>query len=277
MSRNPSGRTYVITGAASGIGLALVTRILDREPTADILGIDLAACPDTRVRAAICDLSDLDAIADLDLPDHVDALANVAGVPGTAPAGTVLAVNTLGMRALTFRVLDRMGPGASIVNVASIAAHRNTQSPEAIAALLNVTDCDRLDAWLAAHPIDGPAAYDTSKRAVVDWTVALSAALQSRHIRANAVSPGPTETPILVDFEASMGVDAIARSAAHVGRHGTAAESAAAVAFLLSEDAAWINGIDLPVEGGLTATRAALLPAPLTSPRIAPTAKGLSR
>jgi NAD(P)-dependent dehydrogenase (short-subunit alcohol dehydrogenase family) len=276
MSDRVSPRTYVVTGAASGIGLALAGRILDREPTADVLGIDLTVCPDPRVRAVLCDLSDLDAIADLELPAQVDALANVAGVPGTAPAATVLAVNTLGMRALTFRVLDRMGPGTSIVNVASIAAHRNAQLPDAVSALLNVTDRDDLDVWLAEHPIDGPAAYDTSKRAVVEWTTSLSAALQDRHIRANSVSPGPTETPILVDFEASMGADAIARSAAHVGRHGTAAESAAAVYFLLSDDAAWINGVDLPVEGGLTATRAALLPAPLTPPRTAPTAKGLS-
>lgn len=270
-------RTYVVTGAASGIGLALVERILDREPRAQVVGIDLTACPDPRAQSRICDLSDLDAIAGLPLPDTVDALANVAGVPGTAPAASVLAVNTLGMRALTFRVLERMPAGGAVVNVASIAAHRNTLPAEAIAGLLNVTDRAELDTWLIDHPLEGPAAYDTSKRAVVDWTLSLSAALQPRRIRATSVSPGPTETPILADFEVSMGADAIARSAAHVGRHGTAAESAAAVDFLLSEDAAWINGIDLPVEGGLTATRAALMPAPLTVPRTAPPTKGLSR
>ena len=277
MSDNVSARTYVVTGAASGIGLALVRRILDREPAATVVGVDLTDCPDPRAQSAVCDLSDLTAIAALDLPDHVDALANVAGVPGTAPARTVLAVNTLGMRALTFRVLDRMSPGGSIVNVASVAAHRNTLAPEAIVALLDVVDPESLDRWLDTYPLDGPAAYDTSKRAVVDWTVALSAALQPRRIRVNSVSPGPTETPILADFETSMGAEAIARSAAHVGRHGTAAESADAVDFLLSADAAWINGVDLPVEGGLTAIRASRLPAPLTEPRITPTAKELSR
>lgn len=118
------------------------------------------------------------------------------------------------------------------------------------------TDADR-EQWLADNPIGGPAAYDTSKRALLDWTIALSAALQPRDIRVVSVSPGPTENPILVDFTASMGAEAMARSAATVGRHGSAAESAAAVAFLLSKDASWINGVDIPVEGGLLAARAA--------------------
>ncbi|KAF0967991.1 MULTISPECIES: SDR family oxidoreductase [Gordonia] len=259
-------RTVVITGAASGIGLALVNRLLDREPDTRVIAIDIAACPDDRAHSLRCDLSDLAAIAALDLPDHVDALANVAGVPGTAPAETVLAVNTLGLRALTFAVLERMSGGA-VVNVASIAAHRNTLGHDDIVGLLEVRDRDELREWLDRTQLDGPAAYDTSKRAVVDWTIALSASLQARGIRALSVSPGPTETPILTDFEQSMGVDAIARSASMVGRHGTAAESASVIDFLLSPAADWVNGIDVPVEGGLTALRSAALPTPLSQPR----------
>lgn len=260
-------RTVVITGAASGIGLALVRRILDREPDTRLIAVDIADCPDERADSLLCDLSDLEAIAALDLPDAIDALANVAGVPGTAPAETVLAVNTLGLRALTFRALERMPAGGAIVNVASIAANRNTVAHDDIIGLLEVRDREELRSWISRVRIEGPAAYDASKRAVVDWTVALSASLQPRGIRALSVSPGPTETPILSDFEQSMGAEAIARSASMVGRHGTATESASVIDFLLGPDAAWVNGIDVPVEGGLTALRATAIPLPLSRPR----------
>lgn len=261
-------RTVVVTGAASGIGLALVSRLLDRDWGAEVIAIDIAECPDARARFVWCDLSDPEQIAALDLPERVDALANVAGVPGTAPPERVLAVNTLGMRALTARVIPTMPSGAAIVNVASIAAHRNTLPVEAVDELLAVADRRDLADWLTRHPLAGPAAYDTSKRAVVDWSVHLSASLQQHGIRVNSVSPGPTITPILADFEESMGVDAIARSASAVGRHGSAAESAAAVEFLLSDDAAWINGIDLPVEGGLIALRNASERPAIVEPRL---------
>lgn len=262
-----TSRTLVVTGAASGIGLALTRRLLDAAEltgtSTTVIALDIRDCPDTRAISLRCDLADPVAIEALDLPAQIDGLANVAGVPGTAPAQTVLAVNTLGMRALTLRALPAMPAGAVIVNVASLAAHRNTLPPEAIRELLAVTDRMSLQAWLATHPVDGPAAYDTSKRAVIDWTVALSAALQGRGIRALSVSPGPTDTPILSDFEESMGLDAITRSAKAVGRHGSADESAAAIEFALSPGASWVNGIDIPVDGGLGALRAASVPDPL--------------
>lgn len=251
------GQTIVVTGAASGIGRALVDQILDNAPGTTVIAIDRAEFTDPRVTALQCDLADQESIARLALPDRIDGLANVAGVPGTAPAATVLAVNTLGLQTLTYRVLDRMSAGSVIVNVASVAAQRNTTVDGQLARLMSVRDADEVAAWLADNPIGGSAAYDTSKRVLVDWTVMLSAALQPRGIRVVSVSPGPIDTPILADFEASMGSDSIARSAAVVGRHGSAAEPAAAVRFLLSASASWINGIDVPVEGGLLAARVA--------------------
>ena len=259
----PGGRTIVVTGAASGIGAALVRRLLDADPQTTVIALDLNESTDPRTRFVHCDLSDPASIDAVALPDHIDALANVAGVPGTAPASVVLAVNTLGVRALTLRVLERMITGAAVVNVASLAAHRNTQPPERITELLAAGSRADIDRWVAETGVDGSAAYDTSKRALLDWTVALSAALQPRGIRAASVSPGPTETPILGDFEQSMGVEAISRSAGAVGRHGTAAETAAAIDFLISPDASWVNGIDIPVDGGLSAIRAASVENPL--------------
>ncbi|GAA3950790.1 coniferyl-alcohol dehydrogenase [Gordonia caeni] len=243
----------VVTGAASGIGAA--TASLLRHRGHEVVGVDRADGPGI----IGCDLADpaaIDALAQR-LPAVLGGLANIAGVPGTADAYTVLAVNVLAPRHLTALVLPRLVAGSAVVNVASVAAHRNTAPPAALEELIAATGPDDVRAWLAAHPTDGPAAYDTSKRVLVDWTTRLAGALVSRGVRALSVSPGPVETPILGDFTASMGAESMDRSIATVGRHGRPDEVAAVVDFALSEEASWLNGIDLPVEGGLLAARTA--------------------
>lgn len=239
----------VITGAASGIGAALAAQL--REAGREVIGLDRNDGPGI----IVCDLSDPASIDDAiaRVPAVIGGLANVAGVPGTAPPEVVLRVNVLGPRVLTRALASRLQAGSAVVNVASVAAHRNTASAAAVEELIAATTPDDIDAWLRAHPIDGAAAYDTSKRVVVDWTPRLAGALIGRGIRALSVSPGPIETPILDDFTASMGRESMDRSVATVGRHGRPAEVAAVIAFALSREATWLNGIDLPVEGGLLA------------------------
>ena len=251
----------LVTGAASGIGAALVALLrqqgrevigLDRAPADGIIGCDLAA-PDS-IRTILDSL-----------PDELGGLANVAGVPGTVDAETVLRVNALAPKLLTRGVLPRLSGAAAIVNVASVAAHRNTQPPESVAQLIDAGDPETILEWLSAHPLDGPAAYDTSKRALVDWTALLAAELIGTGVRALSVSPGPVETPILSDFTTSMGQDSMDRSVAAVGRHGRPDEVAAIVGFALSPAASWLNGIDILAEGGLTASRFAAQHASTTS------------
>lgn len=243
----------VVTGAASGIGAAL-TSIL-RDQGRKVIGLDRVEGHDTLA----CDLGDPQAIAaTVDaLPERLGGLANVAGVPGTAPASTVLRVNVLAPILLSEALAPRLEPTAAIVNVASVAAHRNVQTQDAVAQLMAVRSERDVDEWLARHPIDGSAAYDTSKRVLVNWTALQAARLIDSEVRCISVSPGPVETPILQDFATSMGQDSMDRSAAAVGRHGRPEEIAAVVAFALSGAASWLNGIDIPVEGGLFATRAA--------------------
>lgn len=243
----------VVTGAASGIGASVMQHL--RERGQEAIGLDRV------VEEGIieCDLAEPRAIerAVAQLPTSLGGLANVAGVPGTAPADTVLAVNYLAPRLLTDALAPRLLAGAAVVNVASVAAHRNTQPSESLAALAAVADLGDVAAWLAEHPIEGPAAYDTSKRVLVDWTARLAATLLPARTRALSVSPGPVETPILRDFAATMGQDSMNRSEAAVGRHGKPEEIAAVISFALSPAATWLNGIDILVEGGLMAARAA--------------------
>lgn len=250
-----TGRRIVVTGAASGIGLALADRLLAAGDA--VIGLDRSPCPDRITTSVQVDLGDPDAVraavASLDGPVH--GIANVAGVPGTAPPEVVLAVNLLGARVLTEALLPRLPEGAAVVNVASVAAHRNTVAPEALDELVGVEDAAGIRAWLTRHPLDGPAAYDTSKAAMLAWTERLAVRLLPRRARAVSVSPGPVDTPILDDFRTTMGADRFDGAVALVGRHGTAGEIAAVVEFVLGPDASWLNGVDVPVEGGLYAAR----------------------
>jgi NAD(P)-dependent dehydrogenase (short-subunit alcohol dehydrogenase family) len=161
-----------------------------------------------------------------------------------------MAVNCEAPRLLTHALASRLALGAGVVAVASVTAAR-----------CPLDDADK-DRWLARPSAERPAladgktAYEYSKALLIRWVQHAAAAFRSRGIRVNAVSPGPVETPILADFEASIGADRIAAAAALTGRHARPDEIAAVVQFLLGADAGWINGADIKVDGGYHALRA---------------------
>jgi NAD(P)-dependent dehydrogenase (short-subunit alcohol dehydrogenase family) len=81
--------------------------------------------------------------------------------------------------------------------------------------------------------------------------------------RINAVLPGPVDTPILADFEESMGKDTLDGIKELLGRHADPTDIADAVLFLASDEARWINGHALVVDGGITgAVISGVVPAP---------------
>ena len=186
-----AGRTIAVTGAASGIGLALVQRLLAEGE--QVVAIDRAACPAPVTRTVIADLTDpvglRAALATVHRQLH--GLANVAGVPGTAPARTVLEVNVLGARLVTEALRPLLTAGSSVVNVASVAARRDTLGEPALTELLAAQDAGELEAWLARYPLSGAQAYDTSKAALVAWTKRLDRAWRPGHQR----QPRPHQYP----------------------------------------------------------------------------------
>lgn len=246
----------VVTGAASGIGRS-VCELLVAEGR-NVIGLDLQAVDAVGVRVLGCDLSDPAAIeaAIEALDDQLGGLVNCAGVPGTHPPQRVLAVNLLAARRLSEALAGRVVSGGAVVNVASVAANRSDRSEDEVAAVLAADDAGALE-WLARIGLDGPAAYDFSKKALVALTLVHSARWLGAGVRCVSVSPGPTVTPILSDFEASMGADRLAAAAEAAGGHAHPEDVAAVVAFLLSPAARWVNGIDLRVDGGVIGSRLA--------------------
>lgn len=247
-----NGKTIVVTGTASGIGLSvaeLLTKCgatvisLDRNPTsapvAQHITLDLA------------DSASIDAaVAHIDGP--VDALINVAGIPGTAPADLVLKVNFLGMRHLTEALVEHIAPGGSVVIVSSIAGYFWPRRLPIIEELLATATIEEGAAWFAANPQEGNA-YNFSKEAATSYTLKNALRFGSLGLRINAVTPGPVETPILVDFEETMGKESLDGVRSLVGRHATAEDVARACIYLASDFSEWVNGVLLDVDGGLTA------------------------
>ena len=242
----------LVTGAASGIGAALCA-ILGTQA----IGLDRLAPPG----GIACDLSDPLAIAAaaafIDVP--IDGIAHVAGLPGTWDADTIIAVNCRAPVLLTDALLPKLKDGASIVAVSSVTALRCDWSVADIDALLDFRG--QSSSIQSVSGMDGARAYEVSKAALNRWRERKAADLQPRGIRVTTVSPGPVETPILKDFESSIGLDKLANAAKLVGRHGRPDDIAQVIAFLLSDAARWINGSDVKADGGYHALRATLTPA----------------
>lgn len=252
---NLSDKLVVITGASSGIG-AEVAR-LARFHGAKVIGIDRndpMISLDGFVKA---DLSRPDAIDEAvsALPAKFDALVNAAGVPGTADKDIVARVNYLGLRHLTETVICRLAPGGAVVNFASILG---AAWPERLAlhkALAKTEGFRSGHDWLVANPVPQETCYQYFKEALIVWTLTQAQELFLSHdVRMNSVAPGPVFTPILGDFIAMLGQDRVQADAGRMKRPAFGDEIAPAVVFLCSDAARWINGVNLPIDGGLAST-----------------------
>lgn len=253
-----SGRRVLVTGAGSGIGAALLRRLIAAGE--DAIGTDLRAAdgimPLDLARDGALDERELAALTRYVGP--LDGCAHVAGLPGIHAAEHILRVNFLAVRQLTRGLLPQMNSGAAIVVVSSITAHRCPLSEAELFALVENEDSAVLG---RAESMSGDEAYALSKALLNVWVAAFAFGELQRedqdNIRANAIAPGPVETPILNDFRSSMGADRIAAAERVTGRHGSPDEIASAAAFLLSPEARWINGAVLDCDGGYGAARRA--------------------
>jgi len=247
-----AGKTIVVTGSASGIGLE--TARVCTAMGATVLGVDVTKRFDHVEEFYRADLSDartIYALIDV-LPSGIDGLANIAGLPPTASADKVLAVNLFGLKRLTLGLVPKLSDGSSIVNLASLAGFGWPQAVEAIRASERVSMDDGA-AFASKHGItnEGGRSYFFSKEALITWTMQNRWTWRERGIRMNTLSPGPVETPILGDFLETLGARA-EEDARIMDRPGRPEDLAPIVAFLLSDMTKWIRGTNIPADGGMS-------------------------
>ena len=171
-------------------------------------------------------------------------------------AAKTLAINFYGLRELTEALAPRLREGGAVVNVASIAGYGWRANLERAKAFVSAPGFPDLGPLLAAHQVPDGEAYPLSKELLLLWTMraAHQPLFKDRGLRVNAVSPGPVTTPILKEFRQIFGDPRVDDDIARVGRAGSAPDIAPAVLFLCSDGARWINGANLPVDGGLEAS-----------------------
>lgn len=240
----------VVTGGSSGIGAAIVNRLASSGLQVTVLDRNEPA--DSAASAFVrCDLADRASIdtAVAGLPAVLDVFVNAAGVSAMAGVETVMRVNFFGLRHLSRSVAPLIRTGGAMASVASTAGYYWRDHLPEVTAIIQAED-DAAEGAVMATIDDANTAYGRSKEAVIVWTTSWAQRNLGR-FRVNCVSPGAVETPLLEEFYATMGhdeLDPLTRLAG--GRNGRPEEIAEVVAFLTSDRASWINGVDVQVDGG---------------------------
>jgi len=241
------GKIAVITGGNSGIGLATAQRLANEGAYVFITGrrqseldaaVKLIGKNVTAVPGDVSNLADLDRLYATvkQQKGRIDILFANAGLGDFAPLGSITEahydktfdVNVKGVLFTVQKALPLLVDGASVILNASIVSIKG----------------------IAAFSV-----YSATKAALRSFARSWTVDLKDRKIRVNVVSPGPIETPAIDRLGQTVGDTAQLKagliSGVPMGRMGTSDEIAKAVSFLASDDASFITGIELFVDGGM--------------------------
>jgi NAD(P)-dependent dehydrogenase (short-subunit alcohol dehydrogenase family) len=246
------GRQVVVAGAATGMGAATVDILLDLGAMVTTLDVKPVHAP---VKAALeVDLRDeasIDAaVAAIDAP--VDALFSCAGLPGPPFSDLdVMLVNFVGQRHLAESLVPKMPTGSAIVTIASTAGMGWQQNLATLMPLVTSEGFGGGRAWCEEHPNDIAGGYAPSKQAMNAWVCWRAAALIGRGIRLNVLNPGPTETPMMPDFErVAGGAEVIDFFTRPINRRSTPEEQAWPLVMLNSPRLGYVTGHAFHADGG---------------------------
>jgi NAD(P)-dependent dehydrogenase (short-subunit alcohol dehydrogenase family) len=188
------------------------------------------------------------------LPETIDALVNVAGIAQSSLPDNVLAVNFIGLRHLTETLAGRLSPGGTIVSVSSIAGRDWQAKYDKLKPLLETAGMAEGLAWCEANrEMLARDPYTFSKRCVTAYTLRRAQAALTQGLRINCVSPGAIDTPLFPEFAAMMGEDHSQWMVAQTGRAASPNDIAEVLELLCTGTCGWLNGVDIPVDGGYTA------------------------
>ena len=243
-----SGKVVIVTGAGSGIGAATARRFLAEGASVVLNGRRKEKLAETahdidpeRVLLHDGDIADETYVNRL-VEDTVakfgrlDVLVNNAGV---AAFGPILNSSTEQWR----KVMSIDVDGVYFATRAALPHLLKT-----LGSIINVSSVSGLGGdW-------GGSIYNAAKGAVTNLTRALALELGSQGVRVNAVNPSLTSTEMTADFETNEPIIAKFKDRLPIGRGAKPEEVAGVIAFLASDDAVFINGVNLPVDGGLTAS-----------------------
>jgi 3-oxoacyl-[acyl-carrier protein] reductase len=231
-----AGKTAIVTGGASGIGAAIVARF--REVGAKVLVADRKLTPETRdgCEADVSREADIARMFEAALArfGSVEILVNNAGIQ---PLGIGFAELTEELLARTFAV-NVQGTALAIKHAAKSLAEGGRVIN--IASFTGIIGAPRA------------AAYASSKAAVIHLTKLAALELAPRKITVNAISPGTIRTPAVTDIPDNPEIAFIERRTP-LGRLGEPEEVAALAQFLASDEAAYLTGQNIALDGGLTA------------------------
>lgn len=238
MGRDVSGRTAIVTGAASGIGAAAVARL--RADGVDVLAVDV-------VEAGLAG----DHIIVADLGDH-DSFAVIAAYAQTQLGGLDILINNAGVcPAGPFEDMSElMWNQALAINVTAVMKLTRAMLP-----MLRKSACARVintGSIMSSYGNAGLVAYATSKHAVLGLTRALAAELGPDGITVNCVQPGAIATGMTkAMFNENLDSLQYYVGRSVLGRIGQPEDIADVMAFLASDDARFITGQGILVDGGV--------------------------
>jgi meso-butanediol dehydrogenase/(S,S)-butanediol dehydrogenase/diacetyl reductase len=241
-------KTVIVTGSASGIGRGIAERFSSEGANVVLCDIHedkleevAKTLPPERTLALRCDVTDLDAVqklvaAAVERFGALDVMCNNAGV---ASVGNVVEVP-----------LDEWKKTVD-TDLGGVFHGCRAALPE----LLKTGGCIVNTASVSGLGADwSMSAYNTAKGGVVNLTRAIALDFGSKGVRANAVCPSFTHTAMTEDMVSDKALVARFMERMPVGRVAEPADIAGVVAFLASDDARFVNGVNLPVDGGVMAS-----------------------